>query len=945
MLSKEQGTKKVVFAFSVHEKIDYLGASECLFFKLPSFDEWEVRRLVEIGTSRGLEIEIDHLELHKETFGIPSVLRDFIALGGSRESLEMSWGHFFENIKNEPLIKFNFLIRGIWCRHSSSLKKYLLDKSGCGFSTTIIDLIGLKLKEVHPRLFVLAPQNTEREVVPEKVALTSVVSRLEAFAIGYQVDIKMSDWELALEYLFLEKAYQEVIEYSSFLARKSWTPKIIFWVYQSSLLTANLELCAETVGLTNHLPYDPLCFLVNFQEIRDKINRVSPQIYKQILLEFQKKHEGNDLAHLIVETEIARVENLLSRDKVNSILQKIEQHPRVQAIHPTNRSQMEKILLVRIKFVKGVYAHTNQDFEASHRWIKSCSDELKIHEDSETFLNVQLITSVVLFILGRLSELEDFYMQMEELFLRVKKDNFLKGLALNRVNLMFMHGDYLKLRQLESDFFEGWWKIPLENIAFYDVELFEAICFVKLYCNQTPEVVRFVERALDENRLDQFPQHKAWAIAFLGTVDEIYPHLLGRSLLVRRTRLVRSQFERDEFQWFRNYYDELLSQSYSISDEVDRSERFKPLDFDDSTYRVGLIYLDYFLGVKELLKGRVSESKKFLERTAVRCADGIHPLMGTRAGIFLALVDLSEGRFDSVIARVGELQVTLKSDLPTKVEFSLVPVIGAVAWLKMGNEVEFNKMLLEVDPGSPVGYLVDLILAEKGTGKFSSPTAKSFLSPSAKGYYEKIFKLIYPEKLKAIEVRSAQGTKTYHSYNLPQFDSREFLLFFDERMKRLKVSNKIIDFGTKPLIYSLFVFFLENQGTELSKHDLAVRVWKETYNPPVHDPRIYIALRRMKKILGKAISLESKRFGYVFKVEGPWIWIRGGGQEAIQNERQNWILSYLENNQTISRYEVQKSLQISPTLAKKELSVLLKKGFISRMGQARATEYIKVRTL
>ena len=53
----------------------------------------------------------------------------------------------------------------------------------------------------------------------------------------------------------------------------------------------------------------------------------------------------------------------------------------------------------------------------------------------------------------------------------------------------------------------------------------------------------------------------------------------------------------------------------------------------------------------------------------------------------------------------------------------------------------------------------------------------------------------------------------------------------------------------KPMLNSLFKF-LANAGVDgATKEDIALKVWEESYNPLIHDDRIYKAVGRLRKLL------------------------------------------------------------------------------------------------
>ena len=54
----------------------------------------------------------------------------------------------------------------------------------------------------------------------------------------------------------------------------------------------------------------------------------------------------------------------------------------------------------------------------------------------------------------------------------------------------------------------------------------------------------------------------------------------------------------------------------------------------------------------------------------------------------------------------------------------------------------------------------------------------------------------------------------------------------------------------KPMLHSLFVYLSARGQAGATKEELVERVWEESYNPMVHDDRIYKAVGRLRKLLG-----------------------------------------------------------------------------------------------
>ena len=58
-----------------------------------------------------------------------------------------------------------------------------------------------------------------------------------------------------------------------------------------------------------------------------------------------------------------------------------------------------------------------------------------------------------------------------------------------------------------------------------------------------------------------------------------------------------------------------------------------------------------------------------------------------------------------------------------------------------------------------------------------------------------------------------------------------------------------IRFEGQFILRDLLRVFLESPGRIFSKEDLARKVWKQTYQPSVHDNKIYVTIKRLRALL------------------------------------------------------------------------------------------------
>lgn len=91
-----------------------------------------------------------------------------------------------------------------------------------------------------------------------------------------------------------------------------------------------------------------------------------------------------------------------------------------------------------------------------------------------------------------------------------------------------------------------------------------------------------------------------------------------------------------------------------------------------------------------------------------------------------------------------------------------------------------------------------------------------------------------------------------------------FDLIFDE-VNHAVIEKKIgrIDFKNQFILLDLLRLFVTNQGTIYSKEFLVENVWKQPYDPAVHDNKIYVTIKRLRKL----IEPDYEKPKYIFRAK------------------------------------------------------------------------------
>ena len=95
-------------------------------------------------------------------------------------------------------------------------------------------------------------------------------------------------------------------------------------------------------------------------------------------------------------------------------------------------------------------------------------------------------------------------------------------------------------------------------------------------------------------------------------------------------------------------------------------------------------------------------------------------------------------------------------------------------------------------------------------------------------------------------------------------DESQYDLIFNKTSKSLTEKKRgRVDFKNQFILLDLLKLFLRKPGEVHSKEEIVERVWKQDYDPRVHDNKLYVTIKRLRKL----IEPEYEKPRYIFRAK------------------------------------------------------------------------------
>jgi tetratricopeptide (TPR) repeat protein len=92
-----------------------------------------------------------------------------------------------------------------------------------------------------------------------------------------------------------------------------------------------------------------------------------------------------------------------------------------------------------------------------------------------------------------------------------------------------------------------------------------------------------------------------------------------------------------------------------------------------------------------------------------------------------------------------------------------------------------------------------------------------------------------------------------------------------------------IDFNNQFILLDLLELFLNNPGVAYSKEQLVKIVWKQSYNPEVHDNKIYVTIKRLRQL----IEPDMEKPKYIFRSKNGYYFSKESRVQLMAEKRES----------------------------------------------------------
>ncbi len=146
---------------------------------------------------------------------------------------------------------------------------------------------------------------------------------------------------------------------------------------------------------------------------------------------------------------------------------------------------------------------------------------------------------------------------------------------------------------------------------------------------------------------------------------------------------------------------------------------------------------------------------------------------------------------------------------------------------------------------------------------------------AAKVYLNLAYKALDPENNK----RAIKQISKYLSSLVIESQGSADLVFDLDNHSVIEKNVGKIDFKNQFILLDLLKLFIANQGHIFSKEYLVEHVWKQNYDPAIHDNKIYVTIKRLRKL----IEPDYDKPKYIFRAKNGYYLNKSSKIQMLEN--------------------------------------------------------------
>lgn len=272
------------------------------------------------------------------------------------------------------------------------------------------------------------------------------------------------------------------------------------------------------------------------------------------------------------------------------------------------------------------------------------------------------------------------------------------------------------------------------------------------------------------------------------------------------------------------------------------------LSFDAKTY--------YTLGLCASYKGQHKTALEFLEKSLAVALSNDDKENICYAINGIAIVYTALNRFEDALKEIYNLQVFFQV-LPLPELRLSSQILNGHILREMGKHAQaleiFWKSYEELREHKNLYFLICLFYALGVTYQEAGNVdlARMYLTLAKRSADPANLKY----SLKRIEKRLSQ---------LGEIEVRDYDLVFDSVNKQITERKRgLVDFHNQFILLDLLRMFLKTPGEIYSKEAIVEKIWKQEYDPRVHDNKLYVTIKRLRKM----IEPDYEKPKYIFRAK------------------------------------------------------------------------------